>query len=1033
MSSSGKRDRPRIGCSFNILWTPILAAAVTAFLGGPWWVPLSCLAILVLGGLWSLPVTGVLGYLTWGTWWMAAPMAALATDTAIRIWMQPWRLLQRGERSFALYHRTGRRRQLLRAVERFRRALAVARPYDPNRALYASDYVGALVALHAREDRPDVLEYAERLGRETLESLPSGHPHRVPCLSSLGSVLLARYEREDDRALLEEHVRLCRQAVTAPDRAGQDAALLANLGAALILLYQRTENAETLREGLRACRDAVAAAEPGPMYAHLLTNLQSALSASYAINGELAMLEEAVAVGREQIAAFQAHRLMADTILANLAGTLLLLFERTRRPALLDEAVGMARRALAACPPDHAERDKFLAGLGRVLLLATEIGDRRDLADEAVRTLSEALAVLPAGDARRADRLGDLCAALVKAFAVHGRPQDLLEAVKAGHEALALTPDNDPDRVLTLVYLGGALRARYEHNGDAADLAESCRAHAEAAGSASGPVSVRVKAAWRAAELYIRARDHRAALAMAELAVGRIPLIAPRRLGLYDRVHRAVDLAGLAATAAEAAIGAGEPGRAVELLEQARGVVLGGVFDTRGGFTELRSRAPGLARELDDLIRAIERADQDPDAVPLPAARNPQPPPAARGHDALSELRTRLDRQWDELLARIRRQPGLRDFLLPPPIGRLRRQAAEGPIVYVMAHRDHGSALIVTGDQSSPVIAVDLPLLTQQAVGERVEALRATQLAATAPGAVSRRRQAQQDTFGILAWLWDAVAAPVLDAVGLTGPPVDGGRWPRIWWCPVGSCAFLPLHAAGRHADGGHDNVLDRAMSSYTTTIRALDHSRRFRLDARAAPSALVVSVPDAPGTAPLPGAAAEADLLERLLHAATVLHAPDRAAVVSALPDHEIAHFACHGVADLHAPADSRLLLHDHLERALTVSTISRLRLSRGELAYLSACSTTDTTARHADEAVHVTAAFQLAGYRGVVGTLWPVNDRAAVAIAESFYTHLARPGTNIPDPTAAATALHRSIHKHRALYPALPTQWASHIHHGP
>jgi hypothetical protein len=40
--------------------------------------------------------------------------------------------------------------------------------------------------------------------------------------------------------------------------------------------------------------------------------------------------------------------------------------------------------------------------------------------------------------------------------------------------------------------------------------------------------------------------------------------------------------------------------------------------------------------------------------------------------------------------------------------------------------------------------------------------------------------------------------------------------------CPVGLCAFLPLHAAGRHARGGHDNVLDRLMSSYTTTIRAL-------------------------------------------------------------------------------------------------------------------------------------------------------------------------------------------------------------------
>ncbi|WP_216651350.1 CHAT domain-containing protein [Actinomadura litoris] len=35
------------------------------------------------------------------------------------------------------------------------------------------------------------------------------------------------------------------------------------------------------------------------------------------------------------------------------------------------------------------------------------------------------------------------------------------------------------------------------------------------------------------------------------------------------------------------------------------------------------------------------------------------------------------------------------------------------------------------------------------------------------------------------------------------------------------------------------------------------------------------------------------------------------------------------------------------------------------------------------ADEAIHLAAAFQLAGYRGVIGTLWPVADRPAVRFA--------------------------------------------------
>ncbi|MEU4576454.1 hypothetical protein [Nonomuraea sp. NPDC023979] len=80
-----------------------------------------------------------------------------------------------------------------------------------------------------------------------------------------------------------------------------------------------------------------------------------------------------------------------------------------------------------------------------------------------------------------------------------------------------------------------------------------------------------------------------------------------------------------------------------------------------------RSRAPGLAQELDDLIQAIERAERDPDPVPPPAARDPRPAPVGAGHEALSELRAQLDRQRDDLMARIRRQRGLQDFLLPPP------------------------------------------------------------------------------------------------------------------------------------------------------------------------------------------------------------------------------------------------------------------------------------------------------------------------------------------------------------------------------
>ena len=43
---------------------------------------------------------------------------------------------------------------------------------------------------------------------------------------------------------------------------------------------------------------------------------------------------------------------------------------------------------------------------------------------------------------------------------------------------------------------------------------------------------------------------------------------------------------------------------------------------------------------------------------------------------------------------------------------------------------------------------------------------------------------------------------------------------PRIWWCPTGPLAFLPLHAAGLHdSDEPGTKIFDYVVSSYLPTI----------------------------------------------------------------------------------------------------------------------------------------------------------------------------------------------------------------------
>ena len=116
---------------------------------------------------------------------------------------------------------------------------------------------------------------------------------------------------------------------------------------------------------------------------------------------------------------------------------------------------------------------------------------------------------------------------------------------------------------------------------------------------------------------------------------------------------------------------------------------------------------------------------------------------------------------------------------------------------------------------------------------------------------------------------------------------------------------------------------------------------------------------------------------------------------------------------------------------RPLTVASIARLDVLRADLAFLSACSTASPDL-DGDEGGQVTAAFQLAGYGGVIGTLWPVADQPAGRIAAEVYAELTANGTRSPAAERSAVALHHAIRRMRADHLDLPGFWTAHVHVG-
>jgi CHAT domain-containing protein len=146
-------------------------------------------------------------------------------------------------------------------------------------------------------------------------------------------------------------------------------------------------------------------------------------------------------------------------------------------------------------------------------------------------------------------------------------------------------------------------------------------------------------------------------------------------------------------------------------------------------------------------------------------------------------------------------------------------------------------------------------------------------------------------------------------------------------------------------------------------------------------------------GFAPLPEADREASVIARMY--AHARFASGKAITpkqfVQSAASAGVVHFSGHSVADEERPYRASLIFEaDDTARHLTAETIGRARLRTQPLVVLAACSTARGKARRNEGVDSIAAAFLQAGARGVVATIWDIDDEASGRLFRMFHEHL-------------------------------------------
>ncbi|KIM23683.1 hypothetical protein M408DRAFT_27643 [Serendipita vermifera MAFF 305830] len=777
-----------------------------------------------------------------------------------------------------------------------------------------------------------------------------------------------------------------------------------DLGEALLERFSLKGDVADIDRATTLCQNAVDVANDVDthLYNWLNTLAGCHLSRFRQFGGE-EVLNQAISLWNQATELIQDGDPQTYRIIGNLGTALLTRFEWSGNLDDLTQGIARQQEAVDLTPDGHPDKPGWFNNLGKAVQLRFQcLGDVEDL-NKAVSFLQAAVDLTPDGHLDKPAWLNDLGSAIQSRFERLGDDEDLDKAILLKRVAVNLMPDDHHDRPIWINSLGIAIHSRFERLGDFEDL-DNAILLKQAAVDLMPDVSG--NAIQSRFEHLRNFEDLDKAISLKQAAVDLMPDGHPDKTLLLNDLGTAVesrfkclgDIEDLNKTvlllrAAVDLTPDGHPNKPDQLNN------LGKAFASRFKFSH----------HLFDLQSAITSYST--------AATSPTGPSILRfmaayawagvsrrnGESSIAEFECAINLLLQVAWVGIPLQDQPAQLTETSDVVRL--------AVAVAVESQEYETAVQWADSFDELHNTDPELAKQlKDVSQQLEGSLSSSSFLEETGPVPLDDVAQKAS--TLAAAREKIIKQVRKIPGFElflRPKTFDKLTPAAYEGPVAIINIHKLRCAGNYnSDAVGEKLSDYVVSSYTPTLTAIldqlppEMTRDFQI--------LTVAQPSTPDATKLPETEKEVKRVKEIAGGIRVRALINEEAttvqVLQAMKESNWIHLACHGVQDRKESLKSGFLLHDKI---LELSELIREPLPKTDFAFLSACQTAMGDEKVAEESVHLAAGMLFSGCKGVIATMWSIQDEDAPKVTEVVYNWMLKGG--VPNRKEAARALHEAV----------------------